>query len=200
VANYNRVMMIGRLTRDSEVRTFQSGGKVCVFGFATNNRKRNQQSGQWEDDPVFLDCEGWNRGEQGKLADRLSELKKGAQIHIEGHLKLDQWSDQQSGQQRQKIKVVVDSFQYLDARQQDGNSGYQQGGQQSFQQPQQQRQAAPRQQPQQGYQQGGSPQQSYQQPQQQRQAPPTQHQGGYNPDPFGPESAGPPMGEEEIPF
>ena len=71
MANLNKVMLIGRLTRDPEVRTFSNGGKVAKFGFAVNNRKKNQQTGQWEDDPVFLDVEAFNRGEFGKLADFL---------------------------------------------------------------------------------------------------------------------------------
>ena len=69
MANLNRVTLIGRLTRDPEVRSFANGGKVAKFGFAVNNRKKNQQSGQWEDEPVFLNCEAFNRGDSGTLAD-----------------------------------------------------------------------------------------------------------------------------------
>ena len=65
----NKVMLIGRLTRDPEVRVFTNGGKVCKFGFAVSNRKKNQQTGQWEDEPVFVDCEVFNRGENGRQAD-----------------------------------------------------------------------------------------------------------------------------------
>ena len=53
MANLNKVMLIGRLTRDPEVRMFSNGGKVAKFGFAVNNRRKNQQTGQWEDEPVF---------------------------------------------------------------------------------------------------------------------------------------------------
>src|SRR5262249_4285421 len=52
-ANVNKVMLLGRLTRDPEVRVFASGGKVAAFGFAVNNRRKNQTTGQWEDDPCF---------------------------------------------------------------------------------------------------------------------------------------------------
>src|SRR5579875_1960000 len=91
MANLNKVMLIGRLTRDPEVRTFSNGGKVAKFGFAVN-RKKNQQTGQWEDVPVFLDVEAFNRCEFGKLADTVEQfLTKGRQIFIEGHLRLDQW-------------------------------------------------------------------------------------------------------------
>src|ERR1700724_311587 len=101
VANLNKVMLIGRLTRDPEVRTFSNGGKVAKFGFAVNNRKKNQQTGQWEDEPVFVDVEAFNRGETGKTADLIEQyLRKGYQAYLEGHLKLDQWNDKTTGDKR----------------------------------------------------------------------------------------------------
>src|SRR5205823_12315067 len=122
MANLNKVMLIGRLTRDPEGRSFPDGGKILNFGFAVNNRKKNVQSGEWEDEPVFIDCEARNRGES-KLADRIEQtLHKGQQIFIEGHLKLDQWNDKTSGEKRSKLKVVVENFQYLEPRA-DGGGG-----------------------------------------------------------------------------
>jgi single-strand DNA-binding protein len=115
VANLNKLMLIGRLTRDPEIVTFRNGGKVAKFGFAVNNRRKNQ-NGEWEDEPVFLDCEAYNRGDQGTQADRVADtLRKGAQVFIEGHLKLDQW--EKDGVKQSKLRVVVDQFQYLDPRQ-----------------------------------------------------------------------------------
>lgn len=123
MANLNKVMLIGRLTRDPECRMFSNGGKVANFGFAVNNRKKNQQSGQWEDEPVFLDCEAFNRGETGKTADLIEQyLRKGYQAYIEGHLKLDQWNDKTTGEKRSKIKIVVDNVQFLEPRK-DGQGG-----------------------------------------------------------------------------
>ena len=117
MANLNKVMLIGRLTRDPEVRMFGNGGKVANFGFAVNNRRKNQQTGQWEDEPVFLDCEAFNRGEFGKTADLIEQyLKKGYQAYIEGHLKLDQWNDKTTGDKRSKLKIVVDNVQFLEPR------------------------------------------------------------------------------------
>src|SRR5207249_4475042 len=112
MANLNKVMLIGRLTRDPEVRSFATGGKVASFGFAVNNRRKNQQSGQWEDEPVFLDMEAFNRMEGSRqLADQVEQyFRKGQQFFIEGHLKFDQWTSQ-DGQKRSKIKIVVDNFQ-----------------------------------------------------------------------------------------
>jgi single-strand DNA-binding protein len=121
MANLNKVMLIGRLTRDPEVRTFSNGGKVAMFGFAVNNRKKNQQTGQWEDDPVFLDVEAFNRETGRKLADLVEQyLHKGNQTYLEGHLKLDQWTDKE-GQKRQKIKIVLEDMQFLEPRQDGGN-------------------------------------------------------------------------------
>jgi single-strand DNA-binding protein len=126
MANLNKVILIGRLTRDPESRTFATGGKVTKFGFAVNNRKKNSQSGQWEDEPMFIDCEAFNRGEFGKLADRIEQYcKKGSQICIEGRLHLDQWDDKTTGQKRSKHKIVVDELHLLDGRP-DGQGG--QGG------------------------------------------------------------------------
>ncbi len=123
MANLNKVMLIGRLTRDPEVRTFSTGGKVAKFGFAVNNRKKNQQTGDWEDEPVFIDVDAFNRGDFGKLADRVEQyLRKGQQIFIEGHLKLDQWTSQ-DGQKRSKLNVVMDNFQFLEPRADGANMG-----------------------------------------------------------------------------
>jgi single-strand DNA-binding protein len=124
MANLNKVMLIGRLTRDPELRSFSNGGRVAKFGFAVNNRKKNAQTGQWEDVPVWLDCEAYNRGESGTLADRVERfLRKGSQIYLEGHLQLDEWEDKTTGQKRNKLKIVVDVMELLDTRSGDGGEG-----------------------------------------------------------------------------
>ena len=121
MANLNKVLLIGRLTRDPEVRTFSNGGKVAKIGFAVNNRKKNQQTGQWEDEPVFLDIDAFNR-ETRKLADLVEQyLKRGHQAFIEGHLVLDQWVDK-DGQKRSKLKVVMHDVQFLEPKA-DGQGG-----------------------------------------------------------------------------
>jgi len=117
MANLNKVMLIGRLTRDPEIRTFSNGGKVAKFGFAVNNRTK--KGGEWVDEPVFLDCQAFNRGDYGKLADRVEQMMtKGKQCYLEGHIILEQWTSQ-AGEKRQALKIVVDSLQMLDGR---GNS------------------------------------------------------------------------------
>lgn len=133
MANLNKVMLIGRLTRDVEARSFANGGKVVNFGFAVSNRKKNSQSGQWEDDPVYVEIEAFNRGDF-KLADRIEEtMRKGQQIFIEGRLKLDQWKDKNNGENRSKLKVILDNFQYLEPKSGSGQGGGQGGSQGSGQ-------------------------------------------------------------------
>jgi single-strand DNA-binding protein len=123
MANLNKVMLIGRLTRDPETRMFANGGKVAKFGFAVNNKRKNAQTGQWEDDPVFLSVEAFNRGEFGKTADVVEQyLRKGSQAFIEGHLVLDKWTSAE-GQKREMLKVVVDVVQFLDPKPADGSRG-----------------------------------------------------------------------------
>ncbi len=123
MANMNKVILIGRLTRDVETRAFANGGMVAKFGFAVSNRKKNAATGQFEDEPMFIDCEAFNRGEFGKLADIIRDkCRRGSQIMIEGKLHLEQWDDKTTGAKRSKHKLVVENMQLLDARQ-DGAGG-----------------------------------------------------------------------------
>ena len=124
MANLNKVMLIGRLTRDPEGIQLRGANAGAKFGFAVDNRKFNETTQQWDKVPVFIDCEIWNalRGES-KQGDRfLRDLRKGQQVYIEGHLKLDQWEDKNGGGKRSMLRVVVESFQYLEARQDGGGN------------------------------------------------------------------------------
>jgi len=128
MANFNKVILVGRLTRDPETRSFPSGGMVAKFGFAVTNRKKNTQTGQWEDEPMFIDVEVYNRGEFGKLADLVRDrCRKGTQIMLEAKLHLDSWDDKQTGQKRSKHKLVAEAIQLLDPRT-DGGGGMSGGG------------------------------------------------------------------------
>src|SRR5262245_15374348 len=114
MANLNKVMLIGRLTRDPEPILVDKGAK---FGFAVNNRRQNQTTGQWEDEPVFIECEIWNRNEGSQHATRLRDtVRKGQQLFIEGRLRYDTWEDKNGGGKRSILRVVVESFQYLEPR------------------------------------------------------------------------------------
>lgn len=122
MANLNKVMLIGRLTRDPEIKTFGNGGKVANVGFAVNNRKKNKESGQWEDVPVWIDLKAFNRETGRKTADLIeSSLKKGQQIYVEGHLVLEEWTGKEDGKKASKMVVYVDDFQFLEKR--EGGSG-----------------------------------------------------------------------------
>jgi len=117
MANFNKVILIGRLTRDPEVRTFANGGKVAKIGFAVTNRKKNSQTGQWEDEPMFIDVDAFNRGDNGTLANRVEQyLRKGALICVEGKLHLESWDDKATGQKRYKHKVVADTIEFMETK------------------------------------------------------------------------------------
>ena len=86
MANLNKVMLIGRLTRDPEMHAFPTAGEVAKFGFAVNNRKKNLTTGQWEEVPVFLDVKAFNRETGRKQADTVEQyFHKGNQFYVEGH-------------------------------------------------------------------------------------------------------------------
>ena len=117
MANLNKVMLIGRLTRDPEIKVFGNGGKVANIGFAVNNRKKSKETGQWEDVPVWIDLKVFNRETGRKLADLVeSSLKKGQQVYVEGHLVLEEWSGKEDGKKQSKMVVYVDDFQFLEKR------------------------------------------------------------------------------------
>lgn len=123
MANLNKVLLIGRLTRDPEMVNFANGGRVAKFGFAVNNNKKNQSTGEWENDPVFLDMEAYNRDQGRKLADLVEQyLKKGHQVYLECSMKLDNWNDKTSGEKRSKLKFVVHELQFLEPKSEGANS------------------------------------------------------------------------------
>lgn len=106
----NRVIISGNLTRDPELRSTASGMPVLGFGVAVNDRRRNQQTGEWEDYPNFIDCTMF-----GARAESVSRfLSKGSKVAIEGKLRWSQW--ERDGQKRSKIEVIVDEIEFLTAR------------------------------------------------------------------------------------
>lgn len=116
--NLNRVMLMGNLTRDPELRYTPSNTPVAQVGLAINRRWRNQQTNEWQEETTFVDCEAW-----GKQAETINQyLRKGRPVYIEGRLKLDQWQDKE-GNNRSKIKVVIESFQFIDSQRSGGQGG-----------------------------------------------------------------------------
>lgn len=111
-ANYNKALLMGNLTRDPEMRVLPSNMSVVNFGLAVNDRFKNKQTDQWEERPNFIDCEAF-----GKTAENIAKfLSKGKPIFVEGKLRFEQWEDKQSGAKRSKLKVVVDTFQFVGGR------------------------------------------------------------------------------------
>jgi single-strand DNA-binding protein len=124
MANLNKVMLIGRLTRDPETRSFANGGKVAKFGFAVNFRpaKKNPTTGEWDQETVFVDVEVFN-SERRQLADLVeNSLRKGQQVYLEGRLRLNEWTDKE-GQKRSKLLVVADTLEFLEPRAGGGGDG-----------------------------------------------------------------------------
>ncbi len=108
----NRVNISGNLTRDPELRATASGTPVLSFGVAVNDRRRNQQTGEWEDYPNFIDCTMF-----GARAESVSRfLSKGSKVAIEGKLRWSQW--EREGQKRSKIDVTVDEIEFFKTQQQ----------------------------------------------------------------------------------
>jgi single-strand DNA-binding protein len=115
----NRVMLIGRLTRDPELRYTPSGTPVCNIAVATN-RYGQDQSGERKEFTDYHDVVIWNQGNR-KLADLVAQyLQKGRLVYVEGRLQTRSWDDQQSGAKRYRTEVVASDVQFLDSRQEGG--------------------------------------------------------------------------------
>ena len=109
MASFNRVILVGNITRDIDLRYTQSGTAVTESGLAVNDRRKSQ-SGEWVDETTFVDVTLW-----GRTAEVASEyLSKGSPVLVEGRLKLDQW--EQEGQKRSKLRVVGERMQMLGGR------------------------------------------------------------------------------------
>ena len=106
--SYNKVILVGHLTRDPETKYTPNGTCVAKLGLAVNRVWRNQE-GQQQEEATFIDVDVF-----GRTAENVGQyLRKGRQILIEGRLKLDQWDDRNTGQKRSKLKVVADTVQFL---------------------------------------------------------------------------------------
>ena len=114
MANYNKVLLMGNLTRDPELRYTPKGTAIAEIGLAIN-RKWKSETGEAKEEVTFVDVAAY-----GRTAEVIAQyLKKGRPIMIEGRLKFDQWDDKQTGQKRSKLRVVCESFEFLDS----GNRG-----------------------------------------------------------------------------
>lgn len=106
----NRVIISGNLTRDPELRQTAGGLPVLGFGVAVNDRRKNNQTGEWEDYPNFVDCTMF-----GTRAESIMRfLGKGSKVTIEGKLRWSQW--ERDGQKRSKLEVIVDEIEFMSSR------------------------------------------------------------------------------------
>jgi single-strand DNA-binding protein len=104
--NYNKVMLMGNLTRDVEMRHTSGNNAVAQIGLAVN-RRYTTGDGEKREETTFVDCEAW-----GKTAETMAKyLAKGRPVFIEGRLKLDQW--EKDGQKFSKLRVVIENFQFI---------------------------------------------------------------------------------------
>ncbi|MHC5023068.1 MAG: single-stranded DNA-binding protein [Planctomycetota bacterium] len=115
MAAYNKVLLMGNLTRDIELKYTPSNMPVANIGLAVNRTYKTKE-GENREETTFVDCEAW-----GRTAEVMNQyLAKGRPVFVEGRLKLDQWQDQE-GKNRSKLKVVVENFEFIDSR--PGGSG-----------------------------------------------------------------------------
>jgi single-strand DNA-binding protein len=110
MASYNKVLLMGNLTRDPEVRYTPKGTALANLGLAVN-RVYTTEGGEQKEEVTFIDIEVWGR--QAETAGQY--LAKGRPVFVEGRLKLDSWEDKESGQKRNKLKVVAERVQFLGA-------------------------------------------------------------------------------------
>ncbi len=122
MASLNKVMLIGNVTRDPEVKYTPKGSAVADLGLAINRAYTNQ-AGEKVEEVTYVDVELW-----GRLAEIAGEYaKKGRPVFIEGRLRIDSWEDKQSGQKRSRLKVVGEGLQLLGSREGGGGRDFSEG-------------------------------------------------------------------------
>ncbi len=119
MASFNKVILMGNLTRDPELRATPSGSSVCRFTIACS-RSFKGQDGALKEETAFIDCDAW-----GRTAETISKYcQKGRPILVEGRLKQDKWDDKNTGEKRTKLLVVVDTFSFVGGRGDSAEGGY----------------------------------------------------------------------------
>lgn len=112
MSSFNRVTLVGNLTRDPELRQTKNNNSVTEIGLAMN-RSRTLENGQKQEEATFVDVIVWGRDAENAV----KYLKKGRSVLVEGRLQMDSWKDSQSGQSRSKLRVVAESVQYMGGNQ-----------------------------------------------------------------------------------
>lgn len=108
MASYNKVILMGNLTRDPQLTYTSSNTAVCKFGLAVNRKWRDRNTGETKDETCFVDCTCFGRG--GEVINQY--MSKGKPIHVDGRLNFSQWEGQ-DGTKRSKLDVVVENFQFV---------------------------------------------------------------------------------------
>ena len=115
MSSFNKVMLMGNLTRDPQMKMLPNNSVVAEFGLATTRRYRTA-AGEDREETAFVDCAAF-----GRQAEVINQFcKKGKPLFLEGRLKYDTWDDKQSGAKRSKLSVVVENFQFVGGRDTDG--------------------------------------------------------------------------------
>lgn len=116
MANLNKVMLIGNLTRDPELRVTPRGTGICTFALAMNRKFKDEAGGEREE-VTFVDVEAW--GKQGEVIAKW--CSKGHPLFVEGRLRLDSWEDKNTKEKRSRMKVVLENFQFLGGNREAGD-------------------------------------------------------------------------------
>src|SRR5271156_1030530 len=118
MASFNKVILAGNLTRDPELRYTPKGSAVAKLGMAVNRTWKNE-AGESKEEVSFIDIEAW-----GRQAEVIAQyMRKGRPLLVEGRLKLDSWEDKNTHQKQSKLKVVLESFTFIDSKGPDGGGG-----------------------------------------------------------------------------
>lgn len=118
MASFNKVILLGNLTRDPELRYTPKGQAIAKLGLAVN-RRYTTEAGEAREEVTFVDVDAW-----GKQAEVIAQYcKKGRPLFIEGRLKLDQWDDKNTGKKMSKLGVVLETFQFVGDNRQEGGGG-----------------------------------------------------------------------------
>jgi single-strand DNA-binding protein len=119
VASINRVVIVGNLTRDPDIRALPSGTSVVELGVAVNHRYKNRQTDQWVEEPNYFNVVVF--GAQGQAC--ANYLTKGRPVAVDGRLRWSSWEDKNGGGKRSKVDIVADTVQFLGSREDGGGQG-----------------------------------------------------------------------------